>query len=136
MTPRKLYNFLIDPDLAEKLKQVKALEGVPESEVIRRALREYFASREADEDAHMARLMNANRLVRRALAEGATEADYQAVRLAKREIDEFFHWRNREIAVERMRLRSAKLIEPYQKALGQDTEKRPARKRAGTRKRA
>ena len=42
MTPKKLYTFAIDPDLAEALKLVKAKEGVPESEQIRRALRTWF----------------------------------------------------------------------------------------------
>ena len=40
VTPRKLYNFLIDADLAAGLKAVKARDGVSESEQIRRALRE------------------------------------------------------------------------------------------------
>lgn len=42
MTPRKLYNFLIDPDLAEGLKAMKARHGVAESEQVRRALREWL----------------------------------------------------------------------------------------------
>jgi hypothetical protein len=42
VTPKKLYTFAIDPDLAEALKLVKAKEGVPESEQIRRALRTWF----------------------------------------------------------------------------------------------
>jgi hypothetical protein len=39
MTPRKLYNFLIDPDLADGLKVLKERDGTPESETIRRAIR-------------------------------------------------------------------------------------------------
>lgn len=42
MSPRKLYSFAIDPDLAEALKRVKARDGVGESEQIRRALRKWF----------------------------------------------------------------------------------------------
>ena len=45
MTPKKLYTFAIDPDLAEALKQVKADEGVAESEQIRRALRAWFQAK-------------------------------------------------------------------------------------------
>ena len=39
MTPRKLYNFLIDADLAAGLKAVKRRDGVSESEQVRRAIR-------------------------------------------------------------------------------------------------
>ena len=42
MTPRKLYNFLIDPDLADGLKALKERDGAPESESVRRAIREYL----------------------------------------------------------------------------------------------
>ncbi len=42
VTTRKLYNFLIDADLAEGLKALKARDGAPESETVRRALREYL----------------------------------------------------------------------------------------------
>ena len=45
MTPRKLYNFLIDPDLAEGLKAVKERDGISESEQIRRAIRESLIKR-------------------------------------------------------------------------------------------
>ena len=45
MAPRKLYNFYIDPELAAGLKRVKARDGVPESESIRRALAEYLAQK-------------------------------------------------------------------------------------------
>ena len=40
--PRKLYNFLIDADLAAGLKAMKARDGVAESEQLRRALREWL----------------------------------------------------------------------------------------------
>jgi hypothetical protein len=47
MAPRKLYNFYIDPDLAAGLKVVKARDGVPEGESIRRAVREYLEKKDA-----------------------------------------------------------------------------------------
>jgi metal-responsive CopG/Arc/MetJ family transcriptional regulator len=39
---RKLFNFLIDADLADALKALKARDGAPESETVRRAVREYL----------------------------------------------------------------------------------------------
>jgi hypothetical protein len=42
VTPKKLYTFAIDPELAEALKDVKARDGIGESEQIRRALRAWF----------------------------------------------------------------------------------------------
>jgi metal-responsive CopG/Arc/MetJ family transcriptional regulator len=42
MVARKLYNFLIDADLADALKTLKERDGVAESETVRRALREYL----------------------------------------------------------------------------------------------
>jgi hypothetical protein len=45
VTPKKLYTFAIDPDLAAALKRVKADDGIGESEQIRRALREWFQRR-------------------------------------------------------------------------------------------
>ena len=42
VTPRKLYNFYIDPDLAEGLKRAKQRDGIPESEAVRRAVREWL----------------------------------------------------------------------------------------------
>jgi hypothetical protein len=45
MSPRKLYNFLIDPDLAAALKRVKEDTGIPESEQVRRAIREWMQRR-------------------------------------------------------------------------------------------
>lgn len=45
MTPRKLTTFFIDPDLSEGLKTVKARDGVPEAEQIRRAVREWLTKR-------------------------------------------------------------------------------------------
>ena len=47
VSPRKLYNFLIDADLAAALKVVKRREGVPESVQIRQALREWLEKRGA-----------------------------------------------------------------------------------------
>jgi hypothetical protein len=41
VTPRKLYNFYIDPELAKGLNELKARTGAPESESIRRALTDY-----------------------------------------------------------------------------------------------
>ena len=38
MTPRRLYNFRIDPELEAGLKAVNARDGISESEQIRRAL--------------------------------------------------------------------------------------------------
>jgi Ribbon-helix-helix protein, copG family len=45
VTPKKLYTFAIDPDLAEALKTVKAKDGIGESEQIRRALRTWLEKR-------------------------------------------------------------------------------------------
>lgn len=42
VTTRKLYNFYIDPDLAEGLKALKERDGAPEGESVRRAVREYL----------------------------------------------------------------------------------------------
>jgi predicted DNA-binding protein len=42
MTPRRLYNFYIDPELAEGLKALKEKTGAPEAESVRRALSEYL----------------------------------------------------------------------------------------------
>jgi len=42
MTPRKLYNFYIDADLAAGLKALKERHGAPEGESVRRAVREYL----------------------------------------------------------------------------------------------
>ena len=42
MTPKKHYNFMIDPELAEALKALKARDGASEGEIIRRALAAYF----------------------------------------------------------------------------------------------
>jgi hypothetical protein len=39
MSPKSYYTFMIDPDLAQALKALKARDGIPESEQIRRALR-------------------------------------------------------------------------------------------------
>jgi hypothetical protein len=45
LSPKKLYTFAIDPDLAAALKRVKAKDGIGESEQIRRALRAWFQKR-------------------------------------------------------------------------------------------
>ena len=42
MTPRKLYNFYIDPDLAEGLKRLKAQRHASEAQIIREAIREHL----------------------------------------------------------------------------------------------
>lgn len=42
MTPRKLYNFYIDPDLADGLKTLKERNRESEGAIVRRALREYL----------------------------------------------------------------------------------------------
>ena len=42
MTPKKNYNFMIDPELAEGLKTLKARDGASEGESIRRALADYL----------------------------------------------------------------------------------------------
>jgi hypothetical protein len=45
MSPRKTYTFYIDDDLIDALKRVKARDGVPEAEQIRRAIREALERR-------------------------------------------------------------------------------------------
>ena len=45
MTPRKLYTFAIDPDLADALKRAKEETGAPESEIVRRAIRTWMETR-------------------------------------------------------------------------------------------
>ena len=47
MTPRKMYTFYIDADLAAGLKRIKGRDGVSESETIRRGLREWLRKRGA-----------------------------------------------------------------------------------------
>jgi hypothetical protein len=47
VSPRKLYNFYIDPELAAGLKELKARHGTPEGESIRRALAVYLQSQGA-----------------------------------------------------------------------------------------
>lgn len=42
MTPRKLHNFYLDPELSEGLKAVKDRDGVSEAEQVRRAVREWL----------------------------------------------------------------------------------------------
>jgi hypothetical protein len=42
VTPKRLYNFMIDPDLAEGIKQLKATDPeLSEGQIVRKALREY-----------------------------------------------------------------------------------------------
>ena len=43
--PRKLYNFYIDPDLADALKKLKDAEHESEGSIVRRALRRYLEDR-------------------------------------------------------------------------------------------
>jgi predicted transcriptional regulator len=45
VTPRKLYNFYIDPDLADGLKQLKEQERESEGAIVRRAIRRYLEER-------------------------------------------------------------------------------------------
>ena len=45
VTPRKLYNFFIDPELALGLKALKTRDGIPEAETVRRALKEYLSKK-------------------------------------------------------------------------------------------
>jgi hypothetical protein len=45
VTPRKLYTFAIDPDLAEGLKKAKEDTGAAESEIVRRAIRAWMEQR-------------------------------------------------------------------------------------------
>lgn len=47
MTPRKLFSFAIDPDLAEGLKTIKERDGISESEQVRRAIRRWLDERGA-----------------------------------------------------------------------------------------
>ena len=42
MSPKKLYSFKIDPELAEALKRVKERDHVGESEQIRQGLKLWF----------------------------------------------------------------------------------------------
>jgi hypothetical protein len=42
VTPRRLYNFRIDPELDAGLKAVKERDGISESEQIRRAILEWL----------------------------------------------------------------------------------------------
>ncbi len=42
MSPKHPYTFHIDPELDAALKALKARDGIPEAETIRRALVQYF----------------------------------------------------------------------------------------------
>jgi hypothetical protein len=44
-TSRRLYNFRIDAELDAGLEALRARDGVPASEAIRRAIREYLTKR-------------------------------------------------------------------------------------------
>jgi hypothetical protein len=61
MTPKRLYNFRIDPDLDAGLKAVKDRDGIPESEQIRRALREWLERRGVIEKADRKRVTSRKR---------------------------------------------------------------------------
>jgi len=43
MSPRTRYTFFIDPDLLAGLKALKARDGMPESETVRRAIAAFLA---------------------------------------------------------------------------------------------
>lgn len=45
MTPKRLYNFMLDPELAEALKTLKARDGVSEGEIVRRGIKLYVESK-------------------------------------------------------------------------------------------
>ena len=45
MTPKRVYSFMIDPELAEALKEIKERDGISEAEQIRRALRAWFTEK-------------------------------------------------------------------------------------------
>jgi hypothetical protein len=42
VTPRKLHNFYLDPELSEGLKAVKERDGITEAEQVRRAIRDWL----------------------------------------------------------------------------------------------
>jgi hypothetical protein len=56
MARRKLFNFLIDPDLAEGLKEVKERDGIGESEQARRAIRAWLEEKGAIKKAERKRV--------------------------------------------------------------------------------
>lgn len=45
MAAKRVYSFMIDPELAESLKAIKERDGVSEGEQIRRALQAWFRSK-------------------------------------------------------------------------------------------
>jgi hypothetical protein len=45
MAPRKIVNFRIDEDLTLGLRRIKARDGIPESEQIRRGIRLWLKSK-------------------------------------------------------------------------------------------
>jgi hypothetical protein len=44
LTPKRLYNFMLDPELAEALKALKTRDGVSEAEIVRRGIKMYVES--------------------------------------------------------------------------------------------
>lgn len=44
LTPKRLYNFMLDPELAAALKALKARDGVSEAEIVRRGIKMYVES--------------------------------------------------------------------------------------------
>ena len=45
--PKQLHSFFLDPELAAGLKKVKARDGMPEGEQVRRALVRWLRSKKA-----------------------------------------------------------------------------------------
>lgn len=45
LTPKRLYNFMLDPEIADALKALKARDGVSEAEIVRRGIRMYVESK-------------------------------------------------------------------------------------------
>jgi hypothetical protein len=45
VTPKRVYSFMIDPELDAALKEIKERDGISEGEQIRRALKAWFAER-------------------------------------------------------------------------------------------
>ena len=45
VTPKRLYNFMLDPEIAAALKALKARDGVSEGEIVRRGIKMYVESK-------------------------------------------------------------------------------------------
>lgn len=45
MTPKRLHNFMLDPELTDALKALKARDGVSEAEIVRRGIKMYVESK-------------------------------------------------------------------------------------------